>query len=257
MDIFSLDNVSVGYGNKPVIADLNLRLPEGGITCLIGPNGCGKSTLLKSLCGLLPHSGKLEFYDRALDSWNRRERARYLSMLPQSPVAPEGLTVGQLVARGRHPYQTWYQRWSAGDDAVYTDAVTTTGLTELTDRPLHQLSGGQRQRAWIAMTIAQDTPVMLLDEPTTYLDLATSVDVLRLIRQLVDARGSTAIMVLHDLNLAARWSDRLILLGSDGKLAAQGTPAEVLTEDLLAEVFGLDAVIATDPVSGGPLVVPK
>lgn len=255
--LFSARGLRTGYAERQVIKDLDVDIAEGEVTCLIGPNGCGKSTLLKSMCGLLAHGGSLTFQGREIAQWPRKERARELSLLPQTPVAPPGLTVGQLIARGRHPYQSWMAQWSRQDDAVVTQAIETTGLTDLTDRPLSALSGGQRQRVWIAMTIAQDTPTTLLDEPTTYLDLSTSVEVLRLVRDLRDKSGRTVVMVLHDLNLAARYSDRLVLLSRSGTLAAAGAPEQVLTEGNLAEVFGLDAVVVEDPVSGGPLVVPR
>ncbi|WPF68266.1 ABC transporter ATP-binding protein [Corynebacterium sp. 21KM1197] len=255
--LFSARGLSTGYAERQVIKNLDLDIAEGEVTCLVGPNGCGKSTLLKSMCGLLSHGGSLEFQGREIAQWPRKERARELSLLPQTPVAPPGLTVGQLIARGRHPYQSWMAQWSRQDDAVVTQAIETTGLADLTDRPISALSGGQRQRVWIAMTIAQDTPTTLLDEPTTYLDLSTSVEVLRLVRALREEGGRTVVMVLHDLNLAARYSDRLVLLSRSGTLAAAGTPGEVLTEENLAEVFGLDAVVVADPVSGGPLVVPR
>ncbi|MBC3185629.1 ABC transporter ATP-binding protein [Corynebacterium sp. zg-331] len=255
--LFSARGLSVGYAQRRVIRDLDLDIAAGEVTCLIGPNGCGKSTLLKSMCGLLDYGGTLEFRGRGIAQWPRRERARELSLLPQTPVAPEGLTVSQLIARGRHPYQSWLAQWSARDDEVVSAAIATTGLSELVDRPLAALSGGQRQRVWIAMTIAQDTPTTLLDEPTTYLDLSTSVEVLRLVRSLREDGGRTVVMVLHDLNLAARYADRLVLLSRTGTLAAAGAPGEVLTRENLAEVFGLDALVVADPVSGGPLVVPR
>ncbi|MGV0358721.1 ABC transporter ATP-binding protein [Corynebacterium mastitidis] len=255
--LFSARGLSAGYGARRVIRDLDLDIAAGEVTCLIGPNGCGKSTLLKSLCGLLDHAGSLEFRGREISRWPRRERARELSLLPQTPVAPAGLTVGQLIARGRHPYQSWMVQWSRRDDAVVARAIETTGLAGLVDRRIADLSGGQRQRVWIAMTIAQDTPATLLDEPTTYLDLSTSVEVLRLVRGLKEEAGRTVVMVLHDLNLAARYADRLVLLSRSGAVAAAGTPGEVLTQDRLAEVFDLDAVVMADPVSGGPLVVPR
>lgn len=255
--LFSLRKVRTGYGVREVIRDLDLDIAAGEVTCLIGPNGCGKSTLLKSLCGLLDHSGTLEFQGREIDRWPRRERAQALALLPQGPVAPAGLTVGQLIARGRHPYQSWLAQWSRQDDAVVDRTIATTGLGDLVDRRLADLSGGQRQRVWIAMTIAQDTPAVLLDEPTTYLDLSASVEVLRLVRGLRDDAGRSVVMVLHDLNLAGRYADRVVALSRAGTVAAAGAPGEVFTEELLAEVFGLEAVVLADPVTGGPLVVPR
>lgn len=255
--VFSMSGLRAGYPDRTVIAGLDLTIPAGRVTCLIGPNGCGKSTLVKTLCDLLRYQGSLEFMGRELHSWGRRERARELSLLPQSPVAPPGLTVRQLVARGRHPYQSWLAQWSEGDDEVAARVIEETGLAAVVDRRLGDLSGGQRQRVWIAMTMVQDTATMLLDEPTTYLDLATSVEVLRLVRALRDEEGRSIVMVLHDINLAARFADHLVVMRRGGTIAATGSPAEVLTERLLADVFGLDAMVVSDPVTGGPLVVPR
>lgn len=255
--LFNTRNLSVGYGNTTIIDRLDLRIETGEVTTLIGPNGCGKSTLLKAMSALLGHTGTLEFLGRPLEQWGRKERARALTLLPQSPVAPGGLTVAQLISRGRHPYQNWLAQWSDQDSDVVNHAMEITRVGHLASRQLADLSGGQRQRVWIAMAIAQDTPALLLDEPTTFLDLATSVDVLRLVRELCDTQGRSVVMVLHDLNLAGWFSDRLILLNAEGSVAASGKPEDVFTEELLREVFGLDAIVVVDPVSGGPLVVPR
>ena len=249
-------SLTAGYGQEPVLCDLDLEVPAGAVTTLIGPNGCGKSTLLKSLCGLLPYEGTVELEGRDLHGVRRPDRARLLTMLPQAPVAPEGLTVAGLVARGRHPYQSWMSRWSAQDEKEVRRALRATGLSHLGTRPISALSGGQRQRVWIAMALAQDTPTLLLDEPTTYLDLAYSIEVLSLVRRLQSEQGKTVVMVLHDLNLAIRFSDHLVVLG-DGVVAAQGTPQDVVTPELLHEVFGLDALVVQDPATGGPLIVPR
>ena len=184
-----------------------------------------------------------------------REVAKVLGMLPQSPLAPEGLTVADLVARGRHPHQAWYRQWSADDEEAVAQALEWTGIADLAERPVDELSGGQRQRAWISMALAQGTDLLLLDEPTTFLDLAHQVDVLELVRRLHAERGRTVVMVLHDLNLAARYADRLVAM-RDGRIVASGEPSEVITEELLAEVFGLAARVIADPVAGTPLVVP-
>ncbi|SES24926.1 ABC transporter ATP-binding protein [Corynebacterium cystitidis] len=255
--LFRFDRLTSGYGGDPVIKDLDGYINEGEITCLIGPNGCGKSTLLKTMCGLLPYEGTVEFGGRELTNWGRKERAREMSLLPQSPTAPAGLTVRELIARGRHPYQSWLTQWSDRDDSVAAEAIHTTGVAGIVDKRLNELSGGQRQRAWIAMAIAQDTPTMLLDEPTTFLDLATSVEVLRLVQSLNRTQGRSVVMVLHDLNLAARFSDRLIMLNRHGTIAATGTPGEVLHSETLKEVFDLDAVVVDSPVNNHPLVVPR
>ncbi|MDO4918117.1 ABC transporter ATP-binding protein [Kocuria sp.] len=249
-------SLTVGYGQDPVLRDLDLEIPADRVTTLIGPNGCGKSTLLKSLCGLLPYRGAVELAGEDLQGIRRTDRARRLTMLPQAPVAPEGLTVAGLVARGRHPHQSWMSRWSSQDEEGVRQALQATGLSHLGTRPVSALSGGQRQRVWIAMALAQDTPTLLLDEPTTYLDLAYSIEVLRLVRGLQLEQGKTVVMVLHDLNLAIRFSDHLVAL-CDGRVAAQGVPADVVTPRLLRDVFGLDALVVPDPVTDGPLVVPR
>ncbi|MBC6468169.1 ABC transporter ATP-binding protein [Actinomadura alba] len=249
-------DLRLGYGDRIVVDGLSLDLGDAGVTAIIGPNGCGKSTLLRALGRLLkPHAGRVLLDGDDIAKVPTREVAKRLAILPQAPQAPEGLTVADLVTRGRHPHQSWYRQWSSSDEGAVADALAKTGLLELADRPLDELSGGQRQRAWISMALAQDTGLLLLDEPTTFLDLAHQIEVLELIRRLHADHGRTVVMVLHDLNLAARYADRLVAM-RDGRVAASGAPAEVLTVELLAEVFGLDAKIITDPVSGGPLVVP-
>ncbi|MBB6626631.1 ABC transporter ATP-binding protein [Nocardioides sp. KIGAM211] len=251
------DAVTVGYGGRPVVRDLSLDLPDGRVTSIIGPNGCGKSTLLRTLARLLtPTSGRVVLDGDDIRGVRTRDIARRLALLPQTPVAPEGLLVRDLVGRGRHPHQRWFSQWSPEDEDVVEAALRLTDTAELRDRPLDQLSGGQRQRAWIAMTLAQDTDLLLLDEPTTYLDLAHQVEVLDLVTRLNRERGRTVAMVLHDLNLAARYSDVVVVM-RDGVLVAHGTPGEVLTSDLLAQVFGLDADVLDDPRTGLPIVVPR
>ncbi|WP_028921194.1 ABC transporter ATP-binding protein [Pseudonocardia acaciae] len=248
--------VSVGYGDTVVIDGLDLDVLDGTVTALIGPNGCGKSTLLRTLARLLsPRKGQVLLDGRRIDSYPTREVATVLGMLPQAPVAPDGLTVADLVARGRHPHQSWYRQWSRDDEAAVAEALEWTGVAEIAERRLDTLSGGQRQRAWISMALAQGTEVLLLDEPTTFLDLAHQVDVLDLIERLHTERGRTVVVVLHDLNLAARYAGRLIAMRS-GRIVADGRPDEVLTEGLLRSVFDLDARVVTDPVAGTPMVVP-
>ena len=249
-------DVTLGYGDTVVVEHLDLDVPDGAVTAVIGPNGCGKSTLLRALGRLLrPRGGEVLLDGARIDRLPTREVARILGLLPQSPVAPEGLTVADLVARGRHPHQAWFRQWSRDDEAVVAEAMASTGVLELGDRPVDALSGGQRQRAWIAMALAQGTDLLLLDEPTTHLDLAHAVDVLDLVDRLNSERGQTIVMVLHDLNLAARYADRLIAMKA-GRIVAQGPPQDVLTPGLLEEVFGLRAVVLPDPVSRGVLVVP-
>ena len=223
---------------------------------MIGPNGCGKSTLLRALGRLLPPgAGTCCSTASGSTSTPTREVARMLGVLPQAPVAPEGLTVADLVARGRHPHQTWYRQWSRDDEDAVAEALSWTGMAEFAERTVDALSGGQRQRVWISMALAQGTDLLLLDEPTTFLDLAHQVDVLDLVERLHAERGRTVVMVLHDLNLAARYAQRLVAM-KDGAIVADGTPAEVLTPALLRAVFDLDAQVVPDPVAGTPLVVP-
>ncbi|GAA0206776.1 ABC transporter ATP-binding protein [Corynebacterium riegelii] len=250
-------NLKVSYGATVIVDGIDLDVPQGGVTTLIGPNGCGKSTLLRAAAGLIAcDRGTVTLNGVDTAKLKRREIARQLAVLPQTPVAPEGLTVRDLVSRGRHPHQSWLRQASAEDARAVDAVMELTNIAEFADRPLERLSGGQRQRAWIAMVLAQDTPLVFLDEPTTYLDLSHSVEVLSLVRRLADQEGRTVLMVLHDLNLAARYSDQLIVM-QRGEVRAVGAPAEVVTESLLSRVFDLPAVVASDPVSGGPLVVPR
>ncbi|MFD2092853.1 ABC transporter ATP-binding protein [Blastococcus deserti] len=250
------ERVTLVYDDHVAVRNLDLQLPEGSFTAIVGPNGCGKSTLLRALGRLMrPAGGQVLLDGRAIARTPTREVAKVLGLLPQAPVAPEGLTVAELVARGRHPHQSWLQQWSRDDEAAVAEALAWTDLADLADRPVDELSGGQRQRAWISMALAQGTDLLLLDEPTTYLDLSHQVDVLDLVGRLHAERGRTVVVVLHDLNLAARYAERLVAL-KDGELAAVGAPVEVLTERLLADVFDLEARILPDPVTGTPMVVP-
>lgn len=247
--------VTVGYGDRTVIDSLDVAIPPGVVTTIIGPNGCGKSTLLRTLSRLLkPTGGSVVLDGEDIARLRTRDVAKKLGLLPQAPVAPEGLTVADLVARGRHPHQSWLRQWSSDDASVVERALAMTGVADLADRPVDALSGGQRQRVWISMTLAQGTDLLLLDEPTTYLDLAHAVDVLDLVDDLHES-GRTVVMVLHDLNLAARYSDNLIVMKA-GSVLAQGHPREVLTAELLHEAFGLRAMVIDDPVGDRPLVVP-
>ncbi|MUN39373.1 ABC transporter ATP-binding protein [Actinomadura litoris] len=247
--------VSVGYGGRTVIDGLDVAIPPGVITTIIGPNGCGKSTLLRTLSRLLkPSAGTVVLDGADITGLKARDVARKLGLLPQAPVAPEGLTVADLVARGRHPHQSWLRQWSSDDADVVRRALEMTGVADLADRPVDALSGGQRQRVWISMTLAQGTDLLLLDEPTTYLDLAHAIDVLDLVDDLHEA-GRTVVMVLHDLNLATRYSDNLVVM-RDGAILAQGHPRDVITAELLREAFGLRAEVIDDPVGDRPLIVP-
>ncbi|MFI6514993.1 ABC transporter ATP-binding protein [Spirillospora sp. NPDC050679] len=247
--------VTVGYGGRTVIDGLDVAIPPGVITTIIGPNGCGKSTLLRTLARLLkPSSGTVVLDGQDITALRTRDVAKKLGLLPQAPVAPEGLTVADLVARGRHPHQSWLRQWSSDDAAVVERALAMTGVADLADRPVDALSGGQRQRVWISMALAQGTDLLLLDEPTTYLDLAHAIDVLDLVDDLHES-GRTVVMVLHDLNLAARYSDNLVVMRA-GEILAQGHPREVITAGLLREAFGLRAEVIDDPVGDRPLIVP-
>ncbi len=246
----------VGYGGREILSGVDLALRAGAVTAIVGPNGSGKSTLLRTLCRLLaPEEGFIAMGDRPLTTLRTRHLAKAMAFLPQAPTAPDGMTVRELVARGRHPHQSLLRQWSADDASAVDAALQLTGLAELADREVQTLSGGQRQRAWIALTLAQDTGILLLDEPTTYLDIAHSVEVLDLVDHLCVDLGRTVVMVIHDLNLATRYADELVVV-HEGGIAAQGSPDAVITEHLLETVFGLTARVVADPVSGRPLVVP-
>ncbi|MEJ6489596.1 ABC transporter ATP-binding protein [Leucobacter sp. USCH14] len=252
----SADAVTLGYGDRTIIRDLDLEISPGRITTIVGANGCGKSTLLRALARLLaPRSGQVILDGASLHARSTREVARILGLLPQSPVAPEGIAVADLVGRGRHPHQKVLSRWSTHDYEVVADALAATGIVELADRNVDELSGGQRQRVWIAMALAQETDILLLDEPTTYLDVAHQIEVLDLLTDLSISRGTTIVMVLHDLNLAARYSHELVAM-KNGRVHVTGTPQEVMTVAHVEEVFGLPNRITRDPVSGMPMVTP-
>ena len=258
-----LRGLTLGYGPAsapPIVADLDLDVPAGRVTAIIGAHGCGKSTLLRGLTRqLAPRAGSIEVLGRDAARVSARDYARTVALLPQHPVAPEGMTVAQLVARGRHPHRGLLGGRAAGDDAAIASALERTDLVELADREAGTLSGGQRQRAWLALVLAQQTPVVLLDEPTSYLDLSHQVEVLDLVRALPDPRGggrATVVAVLHELNLAARSADHIVAMAA-GRVVAQGTPGEVIVPEVLAEVFGLDADVVADPLLGHPVVLPR
>ncbi|UWF76946.1 MULTISPECIES: ABC transporter ATP-binding protein [Microbacterium] len=248
--------LSLAYDGRSVVADLDLAIPAGDVTAIIGPNGCGKSTLLRGLARLLPARGGEVLLDGApLAGFGRRDLARRVSLLPQAPSAPGGLTVLELVARGRHPHQNWYGRFTPQDERIVREALAATGLDGQEDRLVDELSGGQRQRAWISMTLAQQTDTMLLDEPTTYLDVAHQLEVLELVRRLNRGHGHTVVMVLHDISLAARYADRIVAM-RDGRVVHAGPPSEVVTPAILHEVFGIRAALVDDPDGGTPHVLP-
>jgi iron complex transport system ATP-binding protein len=249
--------LAVGYDKTPVVDALDISFATGSITALIGPNASGKSTLLRGLSRLLPPlSGSVLLDGDDLARLPSRSIAQRLGILPQGPTAPEGITVADLVARGRHPHARLLQRAGRGDLEIVAHALTVTGTAELAERPVDSLSGGQRQRVWIAMALAQETPLLLLDEPTTYLDIAHQIEVLDLLQDLRSAEGKTIVIVLHDLEQAAAYADRLVVMSS-GSIVADGAPSDVLTEELLQQVFGLRARVMPDPDTGSPLVLPR
>ncbi|MFC4144967.1 ABC transporter ATP-binding protein [Micromonospora mangrovi] len=246
----------VGYDERTVLDGLDVDLPTDAFTVIVGPNACGKSTLLRTMARLLtPRRGGVLLDGTAIRDLPTREVARRLGVLPQSPLVPEGVTVADLVGRGRQPYQRWWRQWSAQDAEAVRQAMLRADVDALADRPVDSLSGGQRQRVWIAMTLAQDTEALLLDEPTTFLDLAHQVEVLDLLHRLRAERGRTVVAVLHDLNQAARYADHLIAMRA-GTVVAAGPPRDILTAELVRDVFGLDCVVVPCPVTGAPLVVP-
>jgi iron complex transport system ATP-binding protein len=250
------ENLALAYDSTLIISDLQVTIPAGKITVLVGPNGCGKSTLLRGLARLLyPKRGHVYLDGKAIHAIPTKQLAKQIGILPQSPVAPEGLTVQELVAQGRYPHQSWFQQWSAEDEQVTQQALSTTRMTDFAARPVDTLSGGQRQRAWIAMTLAQQTEILLLDEPTTFLDLAYQIEVLDLLQEL-NEHGRTIIMVLHDLNQACRYAHHLIAM-REGKIVVQGEPSVVMTEEMVQTVFGVDARIVSDPVTGTPMCIPN
>lgn len=250
------DGVSLAYDARPVVEDLTLAIPPGRITVIVGANACGKSTLLRALARLIAPSAGTVLLDGAdIRSRPTAEVARRLGLLPQSPVAPEGVTVADLVGRGRYPHQSWLRRRADGDDEIVDAAMSRTEVLDLAARSVDSLSGGQRQRVWIAMALAQQTDVLLLDEPTTYLDVSHQIEVLDLLADLNREQGVTIVMVLHELSLACRYADHLIAM-RNGRIVREGPPERIVDVDLVREVFGIESVIATDPASGMPLVSP-
>jgi len=249
--------LTLAYGDRPVIDRLDLHIPEGRISAIVGANGCGKSTLLRALARLIPpRSGQVVLDGKALHTRPTKEVARIVGLLPQSPTAPEGIAVADLVGRGRHPHQKLLARWTERDYDVVAQSLAATGTADLADRPVDELSGGQRQRVWIAMALAQETDILLLDEPTTFLDVAHQIEVLDLLTDLNRDRGTTIVMVLHDMNMAARYADHVLAV-RDGRIVAGGPPAEVMTGQLIRDVFDIDALVISDPVSGTPIVLPR
>ncbi|TCC43084.1 ABC transporter ATP-binding protein [Kribbella sindirgiensis] len=250
------DGLAVGYDQREIIHDLSVRIPTGKITVIVGANACGKSTLLKTLARLLkPSRGTVLLDGKSIQQIPTRDVATKLGLLPQSPTAPEGITVADLVGRGRYPRTRWIRQWSRSDDEAVAEAMTSTDVLSIADRPIDELSGGQRQRVWIAMALAQETDILLLDEPTTFLDLTHQFEVLDLLVDLNRSEDRTIVLVLHDLNQACRFGDHLIAM-KDGAIVAEGNPAQVITEEVVQDVFGLAVKVVPDPVAGTPMVVP-
>ncbi|MEB2270843.1 ABC transporter ATP-binding protein [Bacillus safensis] len=256
MSAISTEGLSLGYGETMIIDELNVSIPKGEITVFIGSNGCGKSTLLRSLARLMkPMGGSVLLEGHSIAKLPTKEVAKQLAILPQGPEAPEGLTVHQLVKQGRYPYQNWLKQWSKQDEEAVNRALKSTKMEDLADRPVDSLSGGQRQRAWIAMTLAQETDIILLDEPTTYLDMTHQIEILDLLFDLNEKEQRTIVMVLHDLNLACRYAHHLVAI-KDKSIYAEGRPETVINCDLVKNVFDMNCQVTTDPLFGTPLCIP-
>ncbi|MCM3161224.1 MULTISPECIES: ABC transporter ATP-binding protein [Bacillaceae] len=256
MDAIETNALTLSYGDTIIINELDVKIPKGEITVFIGSNGCGKSTLLRSIARLLkPRNGSVLLEGNSIAKLPTKEVAKQLAILPQGPIAPEGLTVLQLVKQGRYPHQSWLKQWSKEDEDAVSNALKATGLEDLAERPVDSLSGGQRQRAWIAMTLAQQTDIILLDEPTTYLDMTHQIEILDLLFELNERENRTIVMVLHDLNLACRYAHNLVAL-KDKKVYAQGKPEEVITCSLVQNVFQMNCEVTVDPIFGTPLCIP-
>jgi iron complex transport system ATP-binding protein len=254
--IFQAEQVVSGYDNKTIVHGVNLLIPSNKISVIIGANGCGKSTLLKTLARLIkPTSGEITLDGKPLSKIPPKQLARILGLLPQSPIVPEGISVSDLVGRGRYPHQSLFSGWTKKDYEAVAEAMDIMNITEFANRNIDELSGGQRQRVWIAMALAQQTDILFLDEPTTFLDITYQIEILDLLTDLNRKRGTTIVMVLHDINLAARYADHIFAL-RQGKLIAEGEPSKVITSELIKDVFGLRCSVIKDPISGSPSVVP-
>lgn len=255
--LFEAKNIVAGYDKKIILDDIDISIPSNKISVIIGANGCGKSTLLKTFARLIkPNSGEIIIDGKKITSIPSKQLAKILGLLPQSPVVPEGITVLDLVSRGRFPYQSFFKGMNQTDFDAVEEALEIMGILDLANRSVDELSGGQRQRVWIAMALAQQTDILLLDEPTTYLDITYQVEILDLLTDLNRKRGTTIVMILHDINLSARYADYIFALHK-GKLIDQGPPSKIITSELIDTVFGLDCTVIQDPVSYSPLIVPK
>ncbi|MCM3162558.1 ABC transporter ATP-binding protein [Metabacillus litoralis] len=253
---FQAEGITAGYDNKTILHDVSISIPSNKISIIIGANGCGKSTLLKTMARLIkPTSGQVTLGGKSIHSIPPKQLARVVGLLPQSPIVPEGITVSDLVGRGRFPHQSFLKGWTKKDYEAVAEAMEMMKITEFADRHIDELSGGQRQRVWIAMALAQQTDILFLDEPTTYLDITYQVEILDLLTDLNQKYGTTIVMVLHDINLSARYADHIFALHK-GKLVAEGAPKEVITSELIEDIFGLNCTVVEDPVSGSPSVVP-
>ncbi|WP_150272841.1 ABC transporter ATP-binding protein [Paenibacillus tepidiphilus] len=255
--LFQAEQLVAGYDNKPVIQDVSLVIPSNKISVIIGSNGCGKSTLLKTMARLIkPVSGAITLDGKPISKIPPKQLARVVGLLPQSPIVPEGISVADLVGRGRFPHQSLLGGWSKKDYEAVAEAMEIMNITQFANHNIDELSGGQRQRVWIAMALAQQTDILFLDEPTTFLDITYQVEILDLLTDLNRKHGTTIVMVLHDINLSARYADHIFAL-HDGRLVSEGTPAEVVTATLVKDIFGLDCSVIPDPIAGSPMVVPR
>lgn len=254
--LFRAEHLAAGYEEKTILNNINLEIPSNKMSVIIGSNGCGKSTLLKTLAKLIkPSQGEITLDGKAIRKIPPKKLAQILGVLPQSPIVPEGITVADLIGRGRFPHQSLFSGWTKKDYEAVAEAMEIMKVTEFADLDIDELSGGQRQRVWIAMALAQQTDILFLDEPTTFLDITYQVEILDLLTDLNKKYGTTIVMVLHDINLSARYADYIFAM-KDGQLVSEGSPKEVITDSLINDIFGMNCVVIDDPVSHTPLVVP-